>query len=75
MHTTQTLINQLIKTLAEQLREVDNATLGLKSTYKKIAQCSKTVAQLEKLGVDHITAYDKAAQINGVADHETVGLA
>jgi hypothetical protein len=67
--------NQLIKTLAEQLREVDNATLGLKSTYKKIAQCSKTVAQLEKLGVDHITAYDKAAQINGVADHETVGLA
>jgi hypothetical protein len=75
MNTKQTLINQLIKTLAEQLREVDNATLGLKSTYKKITQCSKTVAKLEKLGVDRITAYDKADQINGVADRETVGLA
>jgi hypothetical protein len=75
METKQTLINQLIKTLAEQLREVDNATLGLKSTYKKIAQCSKTVAKLEKLGVDHNTAYDRADMINGVADRETLGLA
>ena len=75
METKQTLINQLIKTLAEQLRAVGNAPLGLKSTYKKIAQCSKTVAQLEKLGVDHITAYDKADLINGVADRETLGLA
>ena len=75
METKQTLINQLIKTLAEQLRAVDNATLGLKSTYKKIAQCSKTVAQLEKLGVSVDTAYDKADLINGVADRETLGLA
>ena len=75
METKQTLINQLIKTLAEQLRAVDNATLGLKSTYKKIAQCSKTVAQLEKLGVGVDTAYDKADLINGVADRETLGLA
>jgi hypothetical protein len=75
METKQTLINQLIKTLAEQLRAVDNATPGLKSTYKKIAQCSKTVAKLEKLGVDHNTAYDRADLINGVADRESLGLA
>ena len=75
MEIKQTQINHLIKTLAEQLREVDNATLGLKSTYKKIAQCSKTVAQLEKLGVDINTAYDKADLINGVADRKTLGLA
>ena len=75
MNTTQTLINQLIKTLAEQLRAVDNATLGLKSTYKKIAQCSKTVAQLEKLGVDINTSFDRADLINGVADRDTIGLA
>jgi hypothetical protein len=54
----------LVKTLAEQLREVDNATLGLKSTYKKIAQCSKTVAKLEKLGVYHEDSFDKAEALN-----------
>ncbi len=75
MNTTQTQINHLIKTLAEQLREVDEATLRQLSTYKKIAQCSKTVAELEKLGVDYNTAYDKADLINGVACRETVGLA
>jgi len=75
MNTTQTQINHLIKTLAEQLREVDEATQRQLSTYKKIAQCSKTVAELEKLGVDYNTAYDKADLINGVADRETVGLA
>jgi hypothetical protein len=39
------------------------------------AECAhrEALAFLER--VDHITAYDKAAQINGVADHETVGLA
>jgi len=75
METKQTLINHLIKTLAEQLREVNEATLRQLSTYKKIAQCSKTVAELEKLGVDYNTAYDKADLINGVADRETVELA
>ena len=75
MNTKQTLINHLIKTLAEQLREVNEATLRQLSTYKKIAQCSKTVAELEKLGVDYNTAYDKADLINGVADRETVELA
>lgn len=75
MPTKQTHINQLIKALAEQLREIDNSTPGLPSTYKKIAQCSKTVVELEKLGVDYNTAYDKADLINGVADRETVGLA
>ena len=75
MNTTQTQINHLIKTLAEQLREVNEATLRQLSTYKKIAQCSKTVAELEKLGMDYNTAYDRADIINGVADRETVGLA
>jgi len=75
MNTTQTQINHLIKTLAEQLREVNEATLRQLSTYKKIAQCSKTVAELEKLGVDYNTTYDKADLINGVADRETVELA
>jgi len=68
-------INHLIEILAQQLLEVGNAPLGLKSTYKKLAQCSKTVAQLEKLGVDYITAYDRADMINGVADRDTIGLA
>ena len=75
MSTKQTQINHLIKTLAEQLREVDEATLRQLSTYKKIAQCSKTLAELEKLGVDHNTSYDRADLINGVADRETLGLA
>ena len=64
MNTTQTQINHLIKTLAEQLREVNEATLRQLSTYKKIAQCSKTVAELEKLGVDCVTAFDKAETLN-----------
>lgn len=75
MNTTSTQINHLVKTLAEQLLAVEEATLRQLSTYKKIAQCSKTVAELEKLGVDYITAYDKADLINGVADRETIGHA
>jgi hypothetical protein len=60
METQQTLINHLIKTLALQLQEANKAPLGLKSTYKKFAKCSKTVAQLENLGVGVDTAYEMA---------------
>ena len=69
MNTKQTLINHLIKTLAEQLRKADeaglvtnkNGTVG--ASKEKAAACkaaSKAVAELEKLGVDYNTAYDKA---------------
>ena len=83
METKQTLINHLIKTLAEQLRKADEAGLvcknGIVGASKERAQAckaaSKAVADLEKLGVDYNTAYDKADLINGVADRETVGLA
>jgi len=83
METKQTLINHLIKTLAEQLRKADEAGLvcknGVVGASKERAQAckaaSKAVADLEKLGVDYNTAYDKADLINGVADRETVGLA
>ena len=66
MHTTQTIINHLVKTLAEQLCAVEEATLRQLSTYKKIAQCSKTVAELEKLGVHCNTSFDKAMALNEV---------
>jgi hypothetical protein len=83
METKQTLINHLIKTLAEQLRKADEAGLvcnknGTFASKEKAQACkaaSKAVADLEKLGVDYNTAYDKADLINGVADRETVGLA
>jgi len=83
METKQTLINHLIKTLAEQLRKADEAGLvcknGIVGASKEKAQAckaaSKAVADLEKLGVDYNTAYDKTDLINGVADRETVGLA
>ena len=83
METKQTIINHLIKTLAEQLRKADEAGLVLKNgivgASKERAQAckaaSKAVAELEKLGVDYNTAYDKADIINGVADRETVELA
>jgi hypothetical protein len=83
METKQTLINQLIKTLAEQLRKAEAGGLvcknGIVGASKERAQAckaaSKAVADLEKLGVDHNTAYDRADLINGVADRETLGLA
>lgn len=83
MNTKQTQINHLIKTLAEQLRKADEAGLVCKNgtvgaSKEKAQACkaaSKAVADLEKLGVDYNTAYDKADLINGVADRETVGLA
>jgi hypothetical protein len=84
METKQTLINHLIKTLAEQLRKADEADLttnknGTRGASKEKAAAlkaaSKAVADLKKLGVDYNTAYDKADLINGVADRETVGLA
>ena len=64
METKQTSINHLLKQLATQLREVGLAPLGLKSTYKKLAECSKTVAQLENLGIPYNEAYDRAETLN-----------
>ena len=72
METKQTQINHLIKTLAEQLRMADQAGLVCKNgivgaSKEKAAACkaaSKTVADLEKLGVDYNTAYDRAEALN-----------
>ena len=84
MNTKQTLINHLVKTLAEQLRKADEAGLATNkygtvgASNEKAAAgkaASKAVADLEKLGMDYNTAYDKADLINGVADRETVGMA
>ena len=78
METKQTLINHLIKTLAEQVRHAESFNGMWGKEKERVAACkaaSKTVAQLEGLGVDSNTAFDEADLINGVADHETVGLA
>ena len=68
METKQTQINHLIKTLAEQLRhmksieEWDWAESSSLSMVCKAA--SKTVAQLEELGIDRDDAFDKAEALN-----------
>ena len=72
MNTTQTHINHLIKTLAEQLRKAEAGGLvcknGIVGASKERAQAckaaSKAVADLEKLGVDYNTSFDKAAALN-----------
>lgn len=63
MNTTQTKINHLIKVLAQQLTDMKDSPLGLKSTYKKIALCSKTISQLVQLGLTSDQAIDQAEQI------------
>ena len=78
MNTTQTQINHLVKTLAEQIRHAESFDGMWGMTKERTEACkaaSKTVIDLEKLGMDYNTAYDKADLINGVADRETVGLA
>lgn len=55
-----TKIPNLLKQLAIQCEEADKAPLGLKSTYKKIAACSKTVQQLVSLGLTVDEAFDGA---------------
>lgn len=68
METKQTQINHLIKTLAEQLRHMNSIgewdwAEGL--TLSMICKAaSKTVADLEKLGVGHEESYDKAEALN-----------
>lgn len=64
MNTTQTQINHLVKVLAQQLRDMNNSPLGLKSTYRKIGACSKTVQQLVALGLTTDQALDKAEQFS-----------
>ena len=65
-------IETLIEILAAQLSMADRA--DDKDVPYWCGEASKTVAELEKLGVDYITAYDRADMINGVADRDTVGL-
>jgi len=69
MQTTETLI----EILAAQLSMADRA--DSKDIPYWCTEASKTVAELEKLGVDYNTAYDRADVINGVADRDTIGLA
>jgi len=72
MENKQTTINHFIKTLAEQLRIMDQAGEvvidGIRGASKEKAEAcrvaSKTVIQLDKLGVRYDTAYDKADAIN-----------
>ena len=78
MNTKQTQINHLIKTLAEQIRHAEsfNGMWGkTKERTEACAAASKTVAQLEGLGVHHEDSFSKADLINGVADRETLELA
>ncbi len=72
MNTKTLQIHHLIKTLAEQLRKAEAGGLvcknGIVGASKERAQAckaaSKAVADLEKLGVDYNTSYDKAAALN-----------
>ena len=67
METKQTQINHLIKTLAEQIRHAEsfNGMWGVEK--ERAAACkaaSKTVAQLEALGVHHEDSFSKAEALN-----------
>lgn len=67
MNTTSTQINHLIKTLAEQLRHAESFNGMWGKTKERAAACkaaSKTVADLEKLGVDFNDAFNKAETLN-----------
>ena len=67
METKQTQINHLIKTLAEQIRHAEsfNGMWGVEK--ERAAACkaaSKTVAQLEALGVHYEDSFSKAEALN-----------
>lgn len=67
MDTTQTQINDLIKTLAEQLRlaeSFDGMWGKSKERQDACKAASKTVADLAKLGVDYNKAFEKAEALN-----------
>lgn len=69
MNTTQTQINHLIKTLAEQLRLAESFDGMWGKTKERVTACksaSKTVVELEKLGLDFNEAFDKAETLNKV---------
>ena len=67
MNTTQTQINHLIKTLAEQIRHAESFD-GMWGKEKERAEAckaaSKTIADLEKLGVHHEDSFSKAEALN-----------
>jgi len=67
MEIKQTTINHLLKQLATQLRDLDSIKTGLGQSLLISMACkaaSKTIAQLQKLGVDHEEAYDRAETLN-----------
>ena len=67
MQTKQTTINHLLKQLATQLRDLDSIERGLGQSLLISMACkaaSKTIAQLQKLGVDHEEAFDQANALN-----------
>ena len=67
MNTTQTQINHLIKTLAEQIRHAESFNGMWGMTKQRAEACkaaSKTIADLEKLGVHHDTSFEKAEALN-----------
>ena len=67
MNTTQTQINHLIKTLAEQLRHANSFNGMLDKKKERRDACfaaSKTIADLEKLGVHHDDSFSKAESLN-----------
>ena len=67
METKQTQINHLIKTLAEQIRHAESFNGMWGKEKERAAACkaaSKTVVDLEKLGVGHEESFDKAEALN-----------
>jgi len=73
METKQTLINQLIKVLAEQLRKVEQGGTVIKNgivgaSKERAEACkaaSKTIALLEGYGVEPDIAFEAAEALNG----------
>ena len=68
METKQTLINHLIKTLAEQIRHAAsfNGMWGTEKERVKACQAaSKTIALLEGYGVKPDIAFEAAEALNG----------
>jgi len=68
METKQTLINHLIKVLAEQIRKAESldGKWGVeKQRAEACAAASKTIALLEGYGVEPDIAFEAAEALNG----------
>ena len=67
MNTKALQINHLIKTLAEQIRHAESFNGMWGKTKERTEACeaaSKTIVDLEKLGVHCDTSFDKAVALN-----------